>query len=35
MFNLAHTLGRPIHEIEDMPTTVFLEWLAYFEIIKK
>lgn len=35
MFRLAHVLGKTVAEIEQMTRTEFLEWLAFFAIVKE
>jgi hypothetical protein len=34
VFRLAHALQRPVSEIEALPYPVFVEWLAFFEILE-
>jgi len=32
MFALASHLHRPVYELEDMPYSELIEWMAYFSI---
>jgi hypothetical protein len=32
LFSLASHLGKTVHELEAMPYTELLEWMAYFKI---
>lgn len=32
LFRLAGHLHRPVYELEEMPFTEYLEWVAFFKI---